>query len=58
MSQESSVLESPGDYELPAVAVDIVVFSLRNDDLQVLLIQRKAEPYKLSWALPGGFLDG
>lgn len=57
MSQESSTPESPARYELPAVTVDIVVFCLCNDDLQVLLIQRKAEPYKRSWALPGGFVD-
>ena len=55
MSQEEP--STPGDYDLPAVAVDIVVFCLRNSDLQVLLIQRKAEPYRLSWALPGGFVE-
>lgn len=37
------------------VTVDIVVFdySLKN----ILLIQRKNEPYKGMWALPGGFVD-
>jgi len=40
----------------PAVATDIVVFTLINDQLCVLLIQRGEDPFKGLWALPGGFL--
>lgn len=40
----------------PAVATDIVLLTLRDHTLEVLLIQRGQEPFKSSWALPGGFL--
>jgi 8-oxo-dGTP diphosphatase len=45
-------------YPHPAVTVDCVVFGIANDisDLRVLLIQRDLEPYRGSWALPGGFV--
>jgi 8-oxo-dGTP diphosphatase len=39
-----------------AVATDIVVFSVKNEDLQVLLIRRGIAPQQSSWALPGGFV--
>ncbi len=39
------------------VAVDAIVFGYsRQDGVSVLLVQRKYEPYKNSWALPGGFV--
>lgn len=47
--------------ELPTVhlTVDLVVLTVRDDDLMVLLVQRGVAPYAGSWALPGGFvLDG
>lgn len=44
-------------YPRPSVTADVVAFTLRADDLAVLLIKRKAEPFKGSWALPGGFVD-
>jgi 8-oxo-dGTP diphosphatase len=44
-------------YPRPAVTVDAAVFSMRADDLAVLLIRRKADPFKGAWALPGGFVD-
>lgn len=40
----------------PAVTTDIVVMTIRDNLLKVLLIKRKADPYRNSWALPGGFL--
>jgi 8-oxo-dGTP diphosphatase len=44
------------DYPRPAVTVDIVIFSLYENKLQALLIQRAETPFQGSWALPGGFI--
>ena len=46
------------EYPRPAVTVDCVVFGLDLDqqDLKIVLIQRKAEPFAGMWALPGGFV--
>ncbi len=39
------------------VAVDAIVFGYsKKDGVSVLLIQRKYPPYKMSWAIPGGFV--
>jgi ADP-ribose pyrophosphatase YjhB (NUDIX family) len=45
------------EYPMPAVTVDIVVFSIREEHLQVLFVKRGAEPFKGKWALPGGFVN-
>jgi len=44
-------------YPHPAVTTDVAVFTLRDQQLQLLLIRRAEEPYKGHWALPGGFLE-
>ena len=44
------------DYPHPAVTVDVVLFTIRDDDLKALLIQRGQEPFEGSGALPGGFV--
>ena len=44
-------------YPHPAVTTDIVIFSLRDNELKLLLIKRKGEPFKGKWALPGGFVQ-
>lgn len=41
---------------LSSVAVDMVIFTLRNQDLQVCLVRRTAAPYGGYWSLPGGFV--
>ncbi|MFH0702731.1 MAG: NUDIX domain-containing protein [bacterium] len=38
------------------VTVDIVIFTIRKKNLEVLLIQRGHEPFKDKWAIPGGFV--
>jgi len=52
---------SPGrycyDYPRPSVTVDIILFTFYDNDLKVLLIQRKHAPYEGGWSLPGGFVD-
>ncbi|MEZ6099044.1 MAG: NUDIX hydrolase [Pirellulaceae bacterium] len=40
----------------PALTVDVVVFALDDDQLQVMLIERDLEPFAGRWALPGGFV--
>lgn len=46
------------DYPRPAVTTDAVIFNIKSDDtLNILLIQRKNEPFRGSWALPGGFIE-
>lgn len=42
--------------ERPAVTVDVVIFSLIEDDLCALLVKRKREPFAGAWAIPGGFV--
>jgi 8-oxo-dGTP diphosphatase len=44
------------EYHRPAVTVDITVFTVRNDELNVLLIKRAEKPFQGEWALPGGFV--
>ena len=48
----------PHRYEFarPALTVDIVVFALDAEELQVMLIERDLKPYEGCWALPGGFV--
>jgi 8-oxo-dGTP diphosphatase len=42
-----------------AVTVDLVVLTVRGDDLLVLAVKRGVAPYRGRWALPGGFVhDG
>ena len=41
----------------PSVTVDCVIFGFDGASLQVLLIERGAEPFKGCWAFPGGFLN-
>ncbi|HXV45017.1 MAG TPA: NUDIX domain-containing protein [Anaerolineae bacterium] len=43
-------------YERPSVTVDVVIFSILDEELKVLLIKRKIWPYEGMWAIPGGFV--
>ncbi|HEU4647741.1 MAG TPA: NUDIX domain-containing protein [Gemmatimonadales bacterium] len=38
------------------VTVDVVIFAIRDETLQVLLVQRGVAPFQGRWALPGGFI--
>ena len=41
------------DYTHPAVTVDTVLFTIMQEDLKVLLVQRRVEPFEAMWSLPG-----
>ncbi len=47
----------PSDYPPVAVTVDIVLLTIHEDALCALLIRRGGEPFKDSYALPGGFIQ-
>ncbi len=44
------------DWPRPMVTVDAVVFAFFEGKAKLLLVNRKKEPYKGKWALPGGFV--
>src|SRR3989454_8285795 len=44
-------------FDRPSVTVDVVMMSLRQRDLQVLLVKRRSWPYEGMWAIPGGFVN-
>jgi len=41
----------------PLVAVDTVIFTVKDNDLYTLVIKRLHEPFKDQWTLVGGFID-
>jgi ADP-ribose pyrophosphatase YjhB (NUDIX family) len=50
----------PQNIERPLTTVDVAIFTVIDEQLQVLLVRRpknKAEPYPNLWALPGGYVD-
>ena len=44
-------------YPHPAVTTDCIIFGFDGIKLKVLLIQRGGDPFKGSWAFPGGFMQ-
>lgn len=38
------------------VSTDVVIFTVRDDELSVLLVKRAREPFADCWSLPGGVL--
>ena len=52
---KTSTLSAPERF---VVAVDVVVFTLVNDELHTLLVRRDEPPFKGHWMLPGGTVQG
>lgn len=50
------VLKNHTKYEYAAVATDMVIFTVREKQLMVLLIQMKKQPFTGMWAMPGGLI--
>ncbi|HUQ61341.1 NUDIX hydrolase [Lentzea sp.] len=48
---------SPSDFPPFAVTVDLVVLTVRGDELCVLVVRRGESPFLGQWALPGGFVQ-
>jgi len=48
-------MKHSGPYTPPTLTVDLVLFRLQSDQLEVLLTKRANEPFKGDWALPGGY---
>ncbi|MXY76077.1 MAG: NUDIX hydrolase [Acidimicrobiia bacterium] len=46
----------PRAYPPVAVTVDVVTFTIVDNELQILLIRRGQDPHRGRWALPGGFV--
>ncbi len=46
----------PHEADRPAVAVDVVILTVREHRLEVLLVRRTHSPFDGSWAIPGGFV--
>ena len=45
------------EWPRPMVTVDAVVFGVSAVKSEVLLIERRNEPFKGHWAVPGGFVE-
>ena len=43
------------EYERPSVTVDLAIFTIRDGEFSVLLIERGDHPFLGHWAMPGGF---
>jgi ADP-ribose pyrophosphatase YjhB (NUDIX family) len=53
-------MKQPLAFERPLTTVDLAIFSVNDEALRVLLVQRpdhSDDPYPGQWALPGGFVD-
>src|SRR5271166_4105352 len=44
-------------YPRPALTADAVLFTIRDHQLELLLIRRNGDPFAGCWALPGGFCE-
>ena len=45
------------NYPHPFVTVDVLILTVVDNDLRILLVKRKDEPFKNYWSIPGGFVQ-
>ncbi len=45
------------EHPRPSLTVDVAIFTIRDEQLNVLLVQRAHSPFQGRWALPGGFVE-
>lgn len=60
MNMTQRHLKPAPDFVRPYTTVDVVIFTILDNALQVLLVQRPAhedDPFPSLWALPGGFVN-
>jgi 8-oxo-dGTP diphosphatase len=57
-TEEQTFLETynPNEFDRPSLAVDITLLTVRERQLEVLIIKRSEHPAKGLWSLPGGFV--
>lgn len=53
--KENNLNRNNSEFLNAYVSVDVVLFIVHDEKLQVLLINRESDPFKGNWALPGGF---
>ncbi|MCP4356647.1 MAG: NUDIX hydrolase [Chloroflexi bacterium] len=56
LNTESAAVYDSSRYEQPSVTVDVVIFSLVEEDLKMLLVKREKLPFANMWAIPGAFV--
>lgn len=58
MDSEKEFLSSynENEYEKPSVAVDLLVFTVKDDRLKIVLVRRSEHPFKDMLSLPGVFV--
>jgi 8-oxo-dGTP diphosphatase len=56
--EETAFLEryNPNEFDRPSLAMDITLLTVRERQLEVLVIKRSEHPAKGLWNLPGGFV--
>lgn len=55
---EQTFLETydPKQFERPSVTTDVVMLTVKERQLNLLIVQRDEHPYRGQWSLPGGFV--
>ncbi len=56
MNDTNTTTFDPNTYEKPSVTADLLVLTIADGELQIVLVKRGLDPFKGSWALPGGFV--